>query len=429
MHAIRGRIVQNQILEQHEHLQPYLVSNERFSKTALNTMLKEAKQIFLKPILGLDFITVTKNQETYQIKTNVASVEVLEADLYESIQQIIGERNFIMQLHSHSTLLTKRSYRRFITVQRRNGCWHVTHSSRQMSSNIEIVAYYKHQVQIQNIALIAAEQLGLFYPHCESIVIEVLFNIVGDIAITDSFLHFSISKWNQYQSLAHVMPKTDLLTMATFYSYLNDYPLVFLKPCNGQQGKGIIKIHKRRMCHYEIHKGRQKWVIAGIKQVYAHICEMAPMEDFYIIQRGIALATIDNRFSDIRVMTQKTAKDWRITGKLVKVAGPHFFVTNAAQAILTWQQALRHSTIHPKFHRQLESRIDAICLAASYLLDQSAERRIIGFDIAVTDYGQIWVIEGNYAPDVSLFIKLEDPAMYNTIMDYKRMYRLPNEEG
>ncbi|MCH7322325.1 YheC/YheD family protein [Solibacillus sp. MA9] len=429
MHAIRGRIEQYKILMQHEQLQPYLAKIERFSKDALYSMLKLEHQIILKPIVGMDFIIVTKHQGMYQIKTKVRVVDMLEEGLYEYIQQIIGARNYIIQSHFHTTLLSKKGYHCLVTVQRRNERWYVTHSSKQNLNIIETVACFRHQVQLQKVAIMAAEQLGPSYTNCESIVIELIFNLAGDIVITDSFLHFSVSKWNQYQSIANFMPQTDLLTTSTFSCYLSWYSLVFLKPCNGQQGKGIIKIHKRGMRNYEIQMGRQKWAIAGIEQVYEHVRKIAPIDENYIIQRGIELATIDNRFMDIRVMTQKVANDWYVTGKVVKVAGPHFFVTNAAQSILTLQQALRQSTVLSKFHGQLENQIDTVCKAASHLLDQSAERNIIGFDIAVTDLGRIWVIEGNYVPDLSFFQTLEDTTMYNTIMNYKLMNRSPKKDG
>lgn len=429
MHAIRGRIEQYKILMQHEQLQPYLVKNERFSKDALYAMLRLEHQIILKPIVGMDFIIVTKQQEKYQVKTKDRAVTVFENDLYGYIRRLIGERNYVMQAQLQTTRLTKKGYHCLITVQKRNECWCVTHSSKQTSNIIETAAYFRHHVQLQKMALMAAEQLGPSYPNCESIVIELLFNFAGDIAITDSFLHYSVSKWNQYQSITNFMPQTDLLTMSTFSSYLSRYSLVFLKPCNGQQGIGIIKIHKRGMRNYDIQMGRQKWVIVGIEQAYEHVHKIAPVEENYIVQRGIELATIDNRFMDIRVMTQKVANEWYVTGKVVKVAGPHFFVTNAAQAILTLQQALSRSTILSMFHWQLEKQIDGMCKAAAHLLDQPAERTIIGFDIAVTDLGRIWVIEGNYVPDLSFFKRLDDTTMYNTIMNYKLMYRLPKKDG
>lgn len=424
MHTIRGRIGQYKILVQQQQLRPYLVATERFSQDTLFSMLNKTNQIIMKPIVGADFIVVTKHHGKYRVKTTVETIEgVEEAVLYESIQQVINDRNYVMQSQFNTTNLYKKSFHRFITVQKRNGHWYVTASSKQTNSVIETVAYFMHQARLKKIALMAAEQLGAFYLHCEAIVIEVSFNFAGDLTITDSLLHFSVSKWNQYQSIAKFMPQTDLLTPATFTHYLKKYPLVFLKPCNGQQGKGIIKIHKRNRRSYEIQIGRQKWMLQGIWQVYEHIRKIVAIDNNYIIQRGIALATIDQRYSDIRVMTQKAKNDWHVTGKVVKVAGPHFFVTNASQAILPLPQALKQSTVLSLFHRRLEKRMDTMCIAASNLLDEPTERKIIGFDVAVNNFGQIWILEGNYVPDLSLFKKLEESAMYNKILEYKHMNR------
>ena len=281
MHVIRGRIGQYKILMQQEQLRPYVMGTERFSKTALFSMLKHTNHIILKPIVGMDVLVVEKQQKAFRLTTNLETMEGLEGTrLYESIQQVIGERNYVLQPQLNS------SFQRLITVQKRNGQWFVTASSKQTASILESFAYFMHQAKLRKIALLAAEQLGPFYPLCECIVLEMSINLAGDVAITDSFLHFSVSKWNQYQSIAKFMPQTDLLTQATFTHYLKKYPLVFLKPCNGQQGKGIIKISKRNRRSYEIQLGRQQWVLQGARQVWEQICKILATETHYIIQQG-----------------------------------------------------------------------------------------------------------------------------------------------
>ena len=80
----------------------------------------------------------------------------------------------------------------------------------------------------------------------------------GEVLIHDSYLHFSVSKWNQYQSIGNYMPLTDLLTFETLQHFISMNETVFLKPCNGQHGKGIIKITKKIGNNYEIQIGKVK---------------------------------------------------------------------------------------------------------------------------------------------------------------------------
>ncbi|MEK4627708.1 YheC/YheD family protein [Solibacillus sp. FSL R7-0682] len=417
MQAIRGRVGQYKILAQHDSLRPYLAPQINYSKDTLFEMLERYDCLYLKPIVGMDIITINKIQEVFHITTTIHSFEATEREtVYELIQKEVNNRRYLIQPQINEKFIPIRNYRRFITVQKRGLNWRVTASTKQSNHFQEYIIYSSQRASIQKIALLAAEQLGKYYSECEAIVVEVSFNRMGTFYITDSFLHFSVSKWNQYQSLEYLMPKTDLLTAATFQSFLQTYPLIFLKPCNGQQGKGIIKVQNVNSICYEIHMGRQKWVIQGIQPVYEHIRELAPIEDNYIIQQGIELATIKNYFTDIRVMTNKDQSDWQVTGKAVKVAGPHFFVTNAAQAVLPLELALKHSSIQPIHHPSLEKKIDKACLMAANLLDQPAERTIIGFDVGVTDYGQIWIIEGNYVPDMSLIYRFNDPLQYENIL-------------
>ena len=71
------------------------------------------------------------------------------------------------------------------------------------------------------------------------------------IWIADSVLHFSISKWSQYQELttlidlSRYVPVTELLTEVTLKNFLKKYNEVIIKPCNGQHGVGVLMITKK----------------------------------------------------------------------------------------------------------------------------------------------------------------------------------------
>lgn len=123
---------------------------------------------------------------------------------------------------------------------------------------------------------------------------------------------------------------------------------------------------------------------------------------------------------DIRVVTQKMNSAWKVTGKIVKVAGEHFFITNAAQKLITVDQAI-NDAIPPSIHiKNLESWLNKICLEASVRLEENSEElTIIGFDIGLAKNGSLWMIEGNMVPEVNMFNKLEDKTMYQMILDVR----------
>lgn len=420
MQSIRGRIGQYNSLAQQQQLRPYLVANERFSKEALISMFANANQVLIKPIVGLNFFSVTKKRNGYMVAFKKQGIELPDREsVYDYLQAQMQTTNYVIQPQPTSSSFYRKSFLRFITLQKRNEQWQITASTKQTNHFIEMLAYFLHKRKLQRIALLAAEQLGPAYSNCEAICIEMAFNLAGDVVITDTYLHYAISKWNQYQSLRSLMPKTDLLTDATFFTFIRKYKTVYIKPCNGQQGKGIVKIQRTIAANYEIQLGRQKWGVQDVKSVYEHIKQMDFMDQHYIIQQGIALTTIDNRFTDFRVMTQKLFNDWHVTGKVARVASVYFFITNAAQNIFPFQEALKQAAIFSLFHSQLEQRVDAICLTAAHLLDETNTRTIIGFDVGITNCGRIQIIEANYVPDLSFFRNLPDPSMYNIIMHYK----------
>jgi D-alanine-D-alanine ligase-like ATP-grasp enzyme len=111
----------------------------------------------------------------------------------------------------------------------------------------------------------------------------------------------------------------------------------------------------------------------------------------------------------------------KVTGKLVKVAGKDFFVTNAAQKLLTLENAWKESAISHINIKTLEKDIDEVCLLAANQLEKGNKKiDIIGFDIGISDQGDIWIIEGNYVPDLTMFNKGEFEQMYKNIGNAKK---------
>ena len=191
--------------------------------------------------------------------------------------------------------------------------------------------------------------------------------------------------------------------------------------------KSIIKINKLNDTRYEIYTGISKLEKHEALEVYKVIRQMCLCSKDYIIQRGIPLAMIDDCFIDVRVMTQKIDGVWQVTGKAVKVAGRLFFVTNAARTILTLEEALQQTTVPSMRQQKLDADIDALCLAALKELRHHTSITIVGFDVGITAQGEVWIIEGNYVPDISLFKQLEDKTMYETIVKNRLLVKQPSE--
>ena len=163
-------------------------------------------------------------------------------------------------------------------------------------------------------------------------------------------------------SLESYVPDTDLFTKVTFNNFLNRYNEVIIKPCYGQEGIGIVQISSNNDRSYEIHSGIRKFTKATLEETYHFIEENYLSEKYYIIQQRLPLATINDCPIDCRVIVQKIDSTWRPTGKIVKVAGEGFFITNAAQELLSLENAIQDSNMSHINIDILEDEIDEICI-------------------------------------------------------------------
>lgn len=243
-----------------------------------------------------------------------------------------------------------------------------------------------------------------------------------------------IDKWEQYltliknEEIAQLLPETlGFSLQEELWNFVDRYQTVILKPRLGNQGKKIFKITELEKDKFEIHYLNSKKVFIGKDQAYAYVQKnKAPRP--YIVQRYIPLANVQGRPIDIRVIVQKqkNSNDWVVTGKVAKLAGKGFFVTNntiSGGSVLPIAEAIKKSNIHilDEDIEKLVSEIERITLLTTNTLETLYQNRsIYGFDIGIDSDGHIWIIEGNLSPSFSHFYKLKDKKMFNTI---KKLYR------
>ncbi|MEH7526411.1 YheC/YheD family protein, partial [Bacillus sp. JJ1503] len=343
-------------------------------------------------------------------------------DLYQFIKlNKLKYKNNIIQLSRPQSGLFQSPFHHYVTVHRKSPTaeWLYISTTEKFRTIFDKYFYMFFIKKTKNLSLQAAKKLGESFPDCHTVVIDIIYDLKGRIWIQDTMLHFQKSKWNQFQILSKnhtispFVPKTDLLTKVTFNEYLNKYNDIIIKPCVGQQGLGIVKITKTDPHTFEIHSGRTKQTKSSMDETFDFIHTKYHSKKPYLVQERLALSEINGCPIDIRVIAQKVDSSWKVTGKIVKVAGEGFFITNAAQKLLNFDQALQNSNLSTTNMNQLEDEIDRICISASKQFEENHPNiHIIGFDIGISSQGNIWIIEGNYNPDLSMFSGLEDKDTY-----------------
>ncbi|MFJ7933873.1 YheC/YheD family protein [Sporosarcina sp. NPDC096371] len=431
MKASSGRLSQYLLLSSTESLSKYLVETELFSEASLYEFIKKYKTLVIKPVFGPGEVCVFTEKTKFRVvsKKNALTCTNKEEVYRHLIRHEIKQKFYVIKPIKMNCRYSQGNYQYFVTVHRKSALheWCVQTYAEQASSKNGrgIYKYFRHE--IRNVSMVVAKKLGESFPECNTIVIEIVYDMKNGIWIQDTVLHLSKSKWNQYltlitkRSLASYVPDTDLFTESTFNHFLHRYKAVIIKPCDGQEGSGIVQISSNNGHSYEIHSGLRKITKATLEETYHFIEESYLSEKYYIIQQRLPLATVDACPIDCRVIVQKMDSTWTSTGKIVKVAGEGFFITNAAQELLSLENAIQNSNMSWVDIDVLEEEIEEICIIAARRLEKNKLGiKIIGFDIGITYRGDIWIIEGNDNPDLSMFYKLEDKTIYANILKAKR---------
>lgn len=220
-----------------------------------------------------------------------------------------------------------------------------------------------------------------------------------------------LNKWKVYEYLSTnpelqaFLPETRMLTTADLEEMLQNYPEVYLKPCNGSLGKGIIKATVKP-------KGVIRYVVYGNHKIrgtaYSPSDLLKKTRRYrrgkpYIVQQGLNLSTYKGSPFDIRIIFQKNRHGhWQVGKKFVRVAPKGSSISNLSRGGKAEKADKIFSHIYKgkQTIKDKNTEIDNLCHKLAATLENASQLNYgeLGMDIGVDKAGHPWLIEVNSKP-------------------------------
>ncbi|MCS7464345.1 YheC/YheD family protein [Paenibacillus doosanensis] len=238
---------------------------------------------------------------------------------------------------------------------------------------------------------------------------------------------WSSSKWSKYRVLKRSsevkphLPATYRMNTSALWRMLDRYGEAIVKPSGSYGGQGVLLISHAGDGRYVVHDGPSKKKVEGREKLESLVRRKASRG--YIVQRRISLASIHGRPFDLRVMVQRRkGGSWNVTGKLAKVAGKGYIVTNVRRSrgkVVPVKTAIRQSDMKGSSAEESLRSIDKVSLATAHQMRKYYPgNRTLGIDMGLDKNGKVWIIEVNFMPMLGLFRMLKDKSMYRKITSY-----------
>lgn len=214
------------------------------------------------------------------------------------------------------------------------------------------------------------------------------------------------------KKLDRFLPATQKLSHNALWTFLKKYETVILKPFSGKQGNGVIQVTLLDEGLFLIQNEDRKFIMGGKKATFNQLKLMTCSQN-YLVQRRIALAEIEHRPMDIRVMVRRKKQlPWKVTGMVAIVAEDGYIVTNVSRTVLPVDQAIEQSLMKPVPTQKIVQKITNLCLlAAKQIGHYYPSQNKIGFDIGIDHYAKLWIIEANFKPSMQPFVLLKNNRM------------------
>jgi len=215
------------------------------------------------------------------------------------------------------------------------------------------------------------------------------------------------NKWTIHQQLVefpvalqHLIPTKVMEDESSLLWMLHSYDAIILKPINGKEGIGIIRVSKmgdgycleENLTEPRIYKRDQ------FQQMYRYLQSKGKL----LIQQWIDIRNGDDLVFDIRSLLQKDKQgQWQIAGMAVREGRRGSIISNLMGGGKP-HEAFPY--LQKKYGKREAQRIDHHLRRLSVYIPECLEiaygkrQAELGLDFAVDQNGQIWLIEVNIKP-------------------------------
>ncbi|AYV65382.1 hypothetical protein C2I06_00010 [Niallia circulans] len=205
------------------------------------------------------------------------------------------------------------------------------------------------------------------------------------------------------------LPVTEPLTVENLHFMLKNFPVLYVKPVHGSQGRNIIHIESFNN-HYiaTISSGKRK----GKSQLFTEEKKLWKwLEHYskgrsYICQQGIDFQKWQGRSLDFRILCHKNYQgNWTITSTVARIAQKNAIVANLAQgAEMKPAKAVLNELLHTENAEQKLEELKRLAIEIAILLHKNTDGYLgeLGIDIGMDKQGHLWIIEVNSKPSKKL---------------------------
>lgn len=231
------------------------------------------------------------------------------------------------------------------------------------------------------------------------------------------FNKWSMFQWlNRSKTARPYIPETMRLTEPqALTSLMKRYSLVYLKPVRGKAGVGIMTVRTQPEKHLpfrlqiQSEKGSRTYRCSSVQKLWERIrTQSSAIGEPYIVQRGIALASYNDRPFDLRALVQKNdSGQWEVTGIGARLAGDTSITTHVPRGgEIEDPEKLLVSVFGQEKAQQVlgKARVAALLLARQ--IERASKHRMgeMSMDLGVDKTGHIWFFEANSKP-----MKFDEP--------------------
>ncbi|WP_110928988.1 YheC/YheD family endospore coat-associated protein [Bacillus massiliglaciei] len=184
--------------------------------------------------------------------------------------------------------------------------------------------------------------------------------------------------------------------------FLNEYPVLFLKPTFGSQGRNICKLTKKGT-DFSVehsthpHENRGSVSLDEVLRLIRKLCQ----KQAYIVQEGIYLFEDEGKKFDFRFLLHREQEDWKVSSSTARLGDQNQIVSNIAQgAEMIKALNLLTSLFDRSEAYQLYQELKELALAAARLLSGKHPSLLgeLGIDLALDREKKPWIIEINSKP-------------------------------